>query len=80
MLSETQKALLAYVGTGGKTPEQMNEFLGDDDRELQALIEAGYVVLNGTAPQETPPNTGQAPESVLAYALTYAGTLEMPQQ
>jgi hypothetical protein len=75
MLTEAEKALLAFIGTAGKTPDELSAF-AHDASDLQTLIEAGYVVLN----RNTVPEPGsEGDESYLSYALTSAGIFEIPQ-
>jgi hypothetical protein len=53
-------------------------FLGEDDGDLQLLVAYGSVVLKGAALADTRPETADASPSVLSYALTYTGHLEVP--
>jgi hypothetical protein len=78
MLTEAEKALLAFIGTGGKTPEELNAF-AHDPSDLQTLMEAGYLVLNRNTVPEGGAAAGQTDESFLSYALTSAGIFEIPQ-
>jgi hypothetical protein len=80
MLTEAEKALLAFIGTSGKTPDEVKAF-EHDAADLQTLIEAGYVVLNQNTVPDTVSDGGerQTQESFLSYALTSAGIFEIPQ-
>ena len=78
MLTEAQRALLAFIGTGGKTPDELNTFAYDAS-DLQTLMEAGYLVLNRNTVPDGGSAADQAGESFLSYALTSAGIFEIPQ-
>jgi hypothetical protein len=80
MLTEAEKALLAFIGTSGKSPDEVKGF-DHDPADLQTLIEAGYVVLNRNTVPDTVSDAGerQSHENFLSYALTSAGIFEIPQ-
>jgi hypothetical protein len=79
MLTEAQKALLAFIGTGGKTPDELDGF-PHAESDVRTLMEAGYVVLNRNTVPEAGSLAEDGDESFFSYALTSAGIFEIPQR